>query len=262
MIFTMTMTPGPTQGQSAAVTGHVVSYGAPGRRISGRVYTSKHVSAHPRLIVVVHGDAPEHNPTYQYGFAQTAADELDDTVVLAILRPGYRDDSGARSDGDRGLSTGDNYTADAADRVRAAIDQAALAFHPRQVVLVGHSGGAALVVIMLAQQPGLAPQALIASCPCDLPAWRLHMAFRTFNPLFLLPVRSVSPLAQVTALSPRLKLRVVVGERDKVAPPSLSRRFVAAAHKRGLDAQLTIVPGADHEVLQNPAILLLLKTML
>lgn len=245
-----------------ALDARLVTFGADGRRVSGRLFSSARVSAHPRLVVVVHGDAPGHDPVYQYDFARSLAAELDDTLVLAVLRPGYRDGMGAGSDGDRGLAVGDNYTEDAADQLGAAIAEAASRLRARDVRLVAHSGGAALSLIMLAQRSGLASGALIASCPCDLGPWRRHMALRDLNPFFLLPVRSVSPLTKVDRLPTGLDLRILVGEQDPVAPPWLSQRLLRAAKARGLHARLTIIPGVGHEILENPAVIAAARDLL
>jgi pimeloyl-ACP methyl ester carboxylesterase len=240
---------------------HSTTFGAPGRRVSGRLFSSARVTAHPHLVVVLHGDAPGHDPVYQYDFARSLAAERDDTIVLALLRPGYRDGLGGRSDGDRGLAVGDNYTEDAARQLIDAVTEAAARLHARDTVLIGHSGGAAMALIMLADRPDLASSALIASCPCDLGAWRRHMAVRDFNPLFLLPVRSVSPLSRIGQLSPKLDLRLIVGERDAVAPPWLSRRFLQAGQARGLRVRLALAPGAGHEILESPEMLAAAKDL-
>ncbi|MBV8135723.1 MAG: hypothetical protein JO121_08830 [Deltaproteobacteria bacterium] len=56
--------------------------------LAGRAYKSAKLSTHPHLIVVIHGDAPSVNPSYQYVFAKGAAAALDDVVAVGILRPG------------------------------------------------------------------------------------------------------------------------------------------------------------------------------
>jgi pimeloyl-ACP methyl ester carboxylesterase len=251
----------PIQNTPATGQQHILTLGPNGRRIAARAFFGVRLSTHPKLIVIIHGDAPAHNPQYQYDFARDVALEIPDTVVLAILRPGYRDDAGLRSDGDRGMTTGDTYTGAAARQLIEAVVEAGQLFKVRDTILVGHSGGAALAVIMLAQRPDLASHALILSCPCDLQPWRRHMALRDFNPFFLFPVASRSPMVEIDGLSRHLGLRVMVGADDDVTPPTFSERFVAAALNRKLNAKLTIVRGAGHEILQHPEVLEALKTL-
>src|SRR5215469_18901779 len=59
--------------------------------LAGRMFQRANLSAHPHLIIVLHGDAPHGPPKYQYVFAQRAATALDDAMVIALLRPGYSD---------------------------------------------------------------------------------------------------------------------------------------------------------------------------
>src|SRR6516225_10059621 len=80
--------------------------------LAGRAYESAKLSTHPHLIVVIHGDAPSANPSYQYLFADRAAAALNDVVAVGVLRPGYQDGMGGRSEGDRGFALADNYTLD------------------------------------------------------------------------------------------------------------------------------------------------------
>jgi hypothetical protein len=65
---------------------------------------------------------------------------MDDLVVVAVLRPGYRDSTGEHSEGERGLTTGDNYTPEVVDAVAQAIDQLKAKFHPSHTVLAGSLG--------------------------------------------------------------------------------------------------------------------------
>jgi poly(3-hydroxybutyrate) depolymerase len=138
--------------------------------LAGRVFESPQLSAHPHLVLVLHGDAPFVNPTYQYVFAKSAADAMPDVVVAALLRPGYRDKRGAESQGSRGLTTADNYTADRIASIAAAARSLMTRYRASDLTLVGHSGGSAMAADILALDPHLAKRALLVSCPCDVPA--------------------------------------------------------------------------------------------
>ncbi|MGB8064149.1 MAG: hypothetical protein WCF26_19830 [Candidatus Sulfotelmatobacter sp.] len=82
---------------------------ANGLRIKNAIYRSTKLSNHPVLIVVLHGDLlgvkAVPSSTYHYVFARDAAMKMDDVVIAALLRPGYRDDSGERSQGEQGPVT-------------------------------------------------------------------------------------------------------------------------------------------------------------
>jgi hypothetical protein len=84
--------------------GSVVVVGTSGHRLAGRVYLTGRPGLAAPLVIVLHGDAPFTNPRYQYAFASNLADLVSGTHVVALLRPGYADPFGAKSDGDRGFA--------------------------------------------------------------------------------------------------------------------------------------------------------------
>jgi alpha-beta hydrolase superfamily lysophospholipase len=262
--FLMPLLVAAADGPSSSVVnwgGTPVVLGAPGRQVSGRAYMGTTLSDHPRLIIVLHGDAPFGNPVYHYAFAHSLSQNLKDVVILAILRPGYSDGLGGRSDGNRGLATGDNYTKDATKQLNQAVSEAAAKWHTRETSLIGHSGGAALAILMLADRPGLASSALVVSCPCDLKAWRLHMAARQFNPVFLLPVHSLSPSDEISRLLPQTRLTFVVGDQDAVAPPWMTQNMAKLASARGLQVQVKRLPDRGHDIFNTPEVLNLAKAL-
>src|SRR5579863_6319825 len=156
-------------------------------KLKTTIYESTKLSGHPVLIVVLHGDllgVRELPPnTYHYIFADEVTRKIDDVVVAAILRPGYRDHSGERSEGELGRAIGDNYTRDRVDAVAGVIEELKARFHPVHTVLAGHSGGASIVGNLLGLRPSLMDGALLVSCNCDVPVWRKHMLeFEPNNP--------------------------------------------------------------------------------
>ena len=90
-------------------------------RLRMRPFVSEEISASPILVVVIHGDAPFNEPEYQYVFAATVAATHRDVVAVGLLRPGYADGQGNRSDGERGASVGDNWNVTNTEAVADAI---------------------------------------------------------------------------------------------------------------------------------------------
>lgn len=223
--------------------------------LEARAWRSDQSTDHPHLVVVLHGDLAGRDDAYQYRFARVARGALGDTVVVAILRPGYVDSFGQRSSGVRGLATGDNYTPEAIKSLLAAIVAARSLYGARDVTLVGHSGGAALAADLLEVDPKLASKLMLVSCPCDVSAWRTRMARQQFNPAWLLPVRSVSPMQGVERLRSDLILKMVVGEHDAVTPPIFTLTFADRARSVGVRASVTILPGSGHNILLDPRVL-------
>jgi pimeloyl-ACP methyl ester carboxylesterase len=233
-----------------------------GGRLKAQVYRSARPNRRPRMVVVLHGDSPFAPPSYQYTFARRVAATLDDVIAVALLRPGYTDDRGDRSDGDRGQASGDNYTPAVVDAVATSIRMMAARVHASRVFLVGHSGGAAIAADLLGRAPDVASGALLVSCPCDVNSWRAHMYAMQGGAIWREPVTSLSPVDLAAAVSPHARVRLVVGSADRIAPPSLSEKYARALRRRGIAVTLTVVPNLGHDVLLEPMVLKELAALL
>ena len=125
--------------------------------------------------------------------------------------------------------------------------------HPRDrahaVLLVGHSGGAAIAANILGRHPGIADGAVLVGCGCDPSAWRARRRAETGNSFFDGPTRSLLPLEAADAVAPGAIVRMVVGEDDDVAPAAYSQSYAAALRKRGIDVSVDVVPGLGHNIL-------------
>lgn len=237
-----------------------------GLKLKTSIYESSKLSSHPVLVVVLHGDLlgfrSVPSTTYHYVFADEATRKIEDVVVAAVLRPGYRDHSGERSDGNQGLATGDNYTPEVVDAIAAVIEQLKAKLHPSYTVLAGHSGGAAITADLLGRQPSAVDGALLASCPCDLVAWRKYMMkLQDNNPIWSKPIRGLSPQDLASNVSPAVHVSVLVGAKDDVAPPSLSRDYAEALKRHVNNVTLTIAPELGHEILLEPVSYEVLKSL-
>jgi pimeloyl-ACP methyl ester carboxylesterase len=221
------------------------------QRIKSKLYENAHLSQHPILIVVVHGDSPDEPPRYQYRFAKIAAAAISDAVVAAVLRPGYSDGEDS-SDGMRGFTTGDNYTPEVVNAVAAVLSELKERYHPRRVIMVGHSGGAAIVGDLLGQQGAAVDGALLVSCPCDVTEWRKHMQSVKGGEIWERPVRSLSPLALVDNVPASAKIWLLVGSDDQIAPSALTLAYAEALRNRNIPVNVTIAPGLGHNILLEP----------
>jgi pimeloyl-ACP methyl ester carboxylesterase len=240
-------------------------------RLKAQVFARENVSDRPILVLILHGDIPNPPPDYQYLVAKAITlgwpdvpersatlraalgkDWKDDDVVAGgILRPGYSDPAGDRSSGDMGRAVADNYTPEVVDAITSATRQLREIYNARAVVLVGHSGGGAIVANILGRHPDLAEGALLVACGCDPEAWRSRM--RGQLPIGNGPNPSLLPLSLAGQVRPETLVRLIVGAEDDVAIPEDSRRYVEALQQRGVDARLTIEPGLGHNILVTPA---------
>jgi predicted esterase len=228
-----------------------------GGRLKTRVYTGTSVSESPVLVMVLHGDLPEPPPSYQYEFANVLASRAGnaaDVIAAGVLRPGYSDPTGDRSSGDMGRAIADNYTPEVVDAVAAAARELSNAYDASTLVLVGHSGGAAVVADLLGRHPGLARAAVLVGCGCNPEAWRKRRRAETGNPMFDGRTRSLHPLDLARDVAPETVVRLVVGQDDDVTPPADSHAYAAALRERGIDVSVDEVPGLGHNILFAPRV--------
>jgi pimeloyl-ACP methyl ester carboxylesterase len=231
-------------------------------RLKAKVYRSARVDGLPALVVVLHGDSPSAPPTYQYRFARQAAARADTAAVFAaILRPGYSDGE-HRSDGTRGLATGDNYTPEVVDAVAQAVAILKARHRAGRVILVGHSGGATTSADLLGRHPGIADAALLVSCACDVPAWRRHMRVVRGGSVWDEPVSSISPMDVTWAVPRSTQVRMVVGGKDEVTPPDLTAAYAAALRENGVPVLVATLPDLSHNILGEPVVFEALQRML
>lgn len=232
---------------------------------SGLLYSQPYFSAQrtrrPVLVVVVHGDAPFTQPSYQDTLAQRVARAVPDVVAVGLLRPGYTDPAGHHSPGRRGTTTGDNYRLVEVDAIAATVQALRQRYRARRVVLAGHSGGATLAGDLLGRYPTLVDAALLAACPCDVPAFRQHMARQQLNPLWWRPVPFLSPQDLAGQVRPGLPVRVVTGLDDLVALPAYSQRYAAALRQHHVAVELVALPRQGHEIFLTPEVLTQLKSL-
>jgi predicted esterase len=242
------------QRSPAEARGQAIMVGNAGHRLAGRTFASGSGPANP-LIVVLHGDAPFANPAYQYKFAADVARQVPGSAVVALLRPGYGDPFGARSDGDRGFATGENYTAEVVDDVAAAIQLLRTQYSAASIILVGHSGGAAIAADLAARNHRLVQQVFLVGCPCDLAAFRMHMARQQWSPIWLLPVDSLSPDLTLEQMDRSTTITAIAGAKDPVTPPQYAQAYIEKALRRGIAASMIILPDQGHEILNNSMVI-------
>lgn len=222
-----------------------------GRQKVGISYTEKELK-NPTLILFLHGDSPFSNPIYQYIIARAITKNTQNTIAVGILRPGYQDNCGDQSAGNKGEMMGDNYSAEVVASLAEIAKQLKKEFNPQKTIVMGHSGGAALSALLAARYPSIQDKTVLLACPCDLPLWRQNMRKLTKNKQWDTPMPGLSPIAEVTKLANNREILVFAGGEDKVAPPALSDAYVKAAKKAGKKIDYHLLPGIDHDGITRP----------
>jgi pimeloyl-ACP methyl ester carboxylesterase len=255
--------PAPLSEESrrALTSGETKWITANGLRVKTKVSKSRVLGDHMTLVVALHGDAPNAPPSIHDVFAERAAEQIDGTVAVGVLRPGYSDGAGDQSEGERGRATGDNYTPVVVDAIAQLAGELRKTYAPTSVVMVGHSGGAAIIGNVLGRWPSVADAALLVACPCNVPGWRRHMMktylwpYGPFALIFSLPTDSLSPLDLASRVSTDVPVRILVGDQDTVAPVRFSEEYAEAIRRLGANVRLTVVPGLEHNMFLEPIVL-------
>jgi predicted esterase len=222
-------------------------------KVSGKsecLLMRRYGSVEPKaLIVWLHGNVSEGGPaSSHFRLAEKAASDLaaDRVLAVALVRPGYPDGTGAYSSGsDNGRA--DNWRRPTVLEIGTVIERLKSKFKPDITIVVGHSGGAAIVAVLLGMQPGLVNAAILIGCPCDMTSWRLGRS-RT-------PWMSEDPLAWISQVKQSTKIIALTGSRDNTTAPGLAKTYIESLQKRGIKAVFRVVPDAGHiDVLKSQAI--------
>jgi len=202
----------------------------------------------PILAVFVHGDVSRGGPAdYMYSYAQKFAGLRKNVVAVALLRPGYYDRAGKKSDGSNNRRR-DTFYARNNRAIAGAIRELKNRYNARKVVAMGHSGGAGAIGVIAGTNPGLLNGIVLVTCPCDVRAWNLSRGRNRRS-------SSQSPVDFVGRIAPGTSIVAVTGSADKNTRPKLALDYVAKAQAVGLSAQIRIVGGGHgFRKISSPAI--------
>lgn len=201
------------------------------------------------MVVWIHGNITSGGPANShFRIAQKLAEDYaaENVLALALVRPGYPDGTGMSSSGnDHGRA--DNWSRLTIAGIGTAIERLRDKYKPAAVLLVGHSGGAAIAAVLLGMKPQLADGAILLACPCDLAAWRTGRRGGTWI--------SEDPKQWIDKVRPGAKVIALTGSRDATTAPELARSYIEDLKARGIDAIFQIVPGLGHvDLLHSPAV--------
>ena len=191
------------------------------------------------LVVVLHGDQSRGGPVdYVFRFAERLAGPT--ITAVGMVRPGYpaggRQSSGTAA---RSQRRDNLYRLDEINSIGTAISRLKAHHRAERLILAGHSGGALIAGVLLGSQPDLADGAILISCPCNVPKWRVA---RGREPLR----RAQSPHKWLDKVRADIRIVAITGSEDGNTFPRLAKDYIGAARDRGLQAEFVEVAGADH----------------
>ncbi len=170
------------------------------------------------LIIYLHGDYGIDGASYMSSFASKFPKSY--RMNIALIRPGYFDDKGNFSTGSAlGVTSTkiagrlDNYTRENVDIVADAILNLKKHYKPKQILLIGHSGGAAMAALLLNFYPQLIDGALLINCPCDVKKWKPDWE------------KSLSPIENINHIRQKAIVHVISGAGDEVVLPELGKFY-------------------------------------
>lgn len=210
------------------------------------------------LLIWLHGDISSGGPAnYHFPLAQKAAEDFSDRKVrsIALVRPGYPDGEG-NSSSVAFLQGGrrDHYTRVNIEELIGAIKNLQARYQARQLIIVGHSGGASMAASLLGIAPGLIQGAVLVACPCDLAAWRVGR--RSWD-------RSESPIKWVDKIPPSTRVVALTGDTDDNTTPALAKAYVEALQKAGINGVYQDITGASHNnAFRSPMVFSAIETLL
>lgn len=223
-------------------------------RVSGNsqcLLMRRYGSTHPTSMVVwIHGNVSSGGPAnYHFPIAQKFAANFTPGSIMsvALVRPGYPDGSGNYSTG-YDKDRADNWPREVIAEVGAAIEKLRIKYKPMNLILVGHSGGAATVAVLLGMKPKLAESAVLVSCPCDLIAWRMGRR----GP----PWSSENPMLWIDDVPATTRVIALTGTGDTTTSPAVAEGYIEELKARGNDAVFQTIPDVKHkEALGTAAVL-------
>jgi pimeloyl-ACP methyl ester carboxylesterase len=189
----------------------------------------------PTLVVALHGDISAGGAAdYMYSFIERMA--RPGIIAAAIIRPGYSDSAHRLSDGTN-FDRRDSYTRDNISAIGAAIERLRTTHKASKVILVGHSGGAAIAAVIAAEQPTAINAAVLIACPCDIPKWRESRGRGPWP-------RSVSPHSVIARMPLTTRVIALTGQQDTNTTPDLAQDYIAALRDRGIAAEFRSTSGS------------------
>ena len=193
----------------------------------------------PTLVVMLHGDLPKGGAALYHieRMREVARDEK--IVSVAIIRSGYTGYKRRKSEGSN-HGRRDSYTKRNNQAAGEVIQKLKKLHNACRIIVIGHSGGAAMAAVIITMFPELVDKAILVSCPCNIALWTKARRWRPWK-------RSLSPFSFVAKVPLSTEVVAITGKKDRNTFPKLAAQYVSSLKKRNIKAKLIIVENAAHD---------------
>jgi len=193
------------------------------------------------LVVYLHGDGGRVIRPSDYLKHGVGRINKNNVAHVILMRPGYYDSTGNSSTGTsyRRSRRGTSYNAYYVEELALAIKTLKDYHKANKVILVGHSGGAAIAALILGRHPGVASGAILAACPCNLNKWVQSLGKSSGK-------GALSPHDYVENIGPDVSVVALTGTKDTNTIPILAVEYIEELKNNNINGKFIGVEGETH----------------
>jgi predicted esterase len=193
------------------------------------------------LVVYLHGDGARGGRPSDYLKRGASRINKNNVAHIILMRPGYYDSTRHSSTGisHRKSRRGTNYNSHNVEEIALAIKKLKDYHKSNKVIIVGHSGGAAIAALILGRHPEIANGAILAACPCNVDKW-VQMVGKNSGK------GALSPHNYVENIGPKVTIIALTGTEDKNTFPVLAVEYIEKLKKNNVNATFIGVEGETH----------------
>jgi len=185
------------------------------------------------LIVMVHGDG---GGDYYHRVARIYGSK--GVIAVAMTRPGYCGRKGCSSGTRPGYKS--SYSSWVVETVTEGIKALKVHYNAEHTIVIGRSGGSAILGVAIGKYAPLADVAVLTACPCNVSYWRRKRGRGVWS-------GSLSPDNYTDDVPKTMKVITITGSLDKNTFPELGEDYAAELRDEGVDARFILV-NAGHGV--------------
>jgi predicted esterase len=193
------------------------------------------------LVVYLHGDGGRTIRPSDWLKRGVSRINKKNVAHIILMRPGYYDSARNFSTGisDRRSRRGKGYNSHNVEEIALAIKKLKDYHKPNKIIIVGHSGGAAIAALILGRHPGIANGAILAACPCNINKWAQMGGKRSGR-------GALSPHDYVENIGSDVTIIALTGTNDNNTFPILAVEYIEKLKKNNINAKFIGVEGETH----------------